>query len=73
MLQARTGTQEKLLKLQHDSFACDLNSEKNLCEFLVYDVQLIQKFAIPGIQALLLLSLLQIYKYTFLVLVEIKS
>ena len=41
ILQAGTGTQEELVKLQHNSFACDAYSEKNLCEFLVYDVQLI--------------------------------
>ena len=38
MLQAGTVTQEKLVELQHDSFARDVYSKINLCEFLVYDV-----------------------------------
>ena len=46
ILQAGTGTQEELVKLQHNGFACDVYSEKNLCELLMicvnfYDVQLI--------------------------------
>ena len=34
ILQAGTGTQEELVKLQHNSFARDVYSEKNLCELL---------------------------------------
>ena len=43
MLQAGTGTQEKLVELQHDGFARDAYSEINLCEIFLYDVQLVQK------------------------------
>ena len=36
ILQAGTGTQEELVKLQHNSFARNVYSEKNLCEFLMF-------------------------------------
>ena len=36
ILQVETGTQEELVKLQHNSFARDVYSEKNLCEFLMF-------------------------------------
>ena len=73
MLHTGTGTHEELVKLQHDGFARDVYSEKQLCKFLVHDVQPIQKIATPGIQALLLLPSSQLCKSTFSVLVEIKS
>ena len=43
ILLAGTGTQEELVKLQHNGFARDVHSEKNFWKFLVYDFQLIQK------------------------------
>ena len=42
-LQAGTGMQEELIQLQHNGFARDVYSEKNLGDFLVYDVQVVQK------------------------------
>ena len=42
-LQAGTGMQEELIKLQYDGFARDVYSEKNFGRFLVYDVQVVQK------------------------------
>ena len=42
-LQAGTGMQEELIELQHDGFVRDVYSEKNLGDFLVYDVQVVQK------------------------------
>ena len=36
ILQAGTGTQEELVKLQHYIFACDVYSEKKLCKFLMF-------------------------------------
>ena len=43
ILQAGTGTQEELVKLQYNGFARDMYSEKNICEFLFCDGQLIRK------------------------------
>ena len=44
MLQAGTNThKEELVELLHDGFARAVYYEKNLCEVLVYDVQLVQK------------------------------
>ena len=68
-----TGTQEELVKLQDDSFARDVYSEKELCKFLVYYVQLIQKIATPIIQALLLLRSSRLCESTLSVLMKIKS
>ena len=39
MLQTGTDTQEEQVKLQYDSFARDVYSKKQLCKFLIYDVQ----------------------------------
>ena len=73
MLQARTGTQEEPIEPQHDGFGRDDYSEKNFCEFLVYDGQLIKKDCSLVTQALLLLPSSRFHKSTSLMLVEIKS
>ena len=46
MPQAGIGTQEEPVKFQQDGFARDVYSEKCLCEFLVYDVQILVMFMI---------------------------
>ena len=72
MLQTEIGTRKGLVKLQHDCFAHDVYSEKQLRKVSFYDVQLVQKIATPAIQALLLFPSSRLCKSTFSMLVEIK-
>ena len=53
-LQAGTGMQEELIELQHDGFARDVYSEKNLRDFWFTMCKSYKRIAEPAIQALLL-------------------
>ena len=66
-LQAGTGMQEELIALQHDGFARDVYSERNLSDFWFTVCMSYKRIAKPAIQALLL------FESTFSVLRGIKS
>ena len=71
-LQAGTGMQEELLELQHDGFARDVYSEKNLGEFWFTMCKPYKEIAERAIQALLLFPSTWLCE-TFSVLLGIKS
>ena len=73
MVQAGTGVQEELVELQHDGFARDLYSEKNLCDIWLAMCNSYKKVAEPAVQALLLFPLTWPCESTFSVLLGIKS
>ena len=54
ILQAGTGMQEEPIELQHDGFARNVYSEKNLGDFWFTMCKSYKKIAKPAIQALLL-------------------
>ena len=72
-LQAGTGMQEELIELQHDGFARDVYSEKNLGDFWFTMCKLYKRIAEPAIQALLLFPSTWLCESTFSVMLEIKS
>jgi len=65
--------QEELDELQHDGFARDLYSEKNLCDIWLAMCNSYKKVAEPAVQALLLFPLTWPCESTFSVLLGIKS
>ena len=72
-LQAGTGFQEELIELQHDGFARDVYSEKNLRDFWFRMCKSYKRNAEPAIQALLLFPSTWLCKSTFSVMLGIKS
>ena len=72
-LQAGTGMQEELIELQHNGFACDVYSEKNLGGFWFTMCKSYKRIAEPAIQALLLFPSTWLCESTFSVMLEIKS
>ena len=72
-LQAGTGMQEELIELQHDGFARDVYSEKNLGDFWFTTFKSYKRIAEPAIQALLLFPSTCWCKSTFSVMLGIKS
>ena len=72
-LQAGTGMQEELIELQHDGFAHDVYSEKNLGDFWFMMCKSYKRIAEPAIQALLLFPSTCLCESTFSVMLGIKS
>ena len=72
-LQAGTGMQEELIELQHDGFARDVYSERNLSDFWFTMCKSYKRIAEPSIQALLLFPSTWLCESTFSVLLGIKS
>ena len=72
-LQAVTGMQEELIEFQHDGFACDVYSEKNLGDFWFTMCKLYKRTVEPAIQALLLFPSTWLCESTFSVIFGIKS
>ena len=72
-LQAGTGMQEELIELQHDGFARDVYSEKNLGDFWFTKCKLYKRIAEPAIPALLLFPSTRLCESTFSVMLGIKS
>ena len=72
-LQAGTEMQEKLIELQHDGFARDVYSEKNLGDFWFTMCKSYKRIAEPANQALLLFPSTWLCESTFSVMLEIKS
>ena len=70
-LQAGTGMQEKLIKIQHDGVARGVYSEKNLRDF--WFTMCKSRIAEPAIQAFLLFPSTWLCESTFSVMLEIKS
>ena len=64
-LQAWTSMQEELIELQHDGFARDVYSEKNLGDFWFTMCKSYKRIAEPAIQALLLFPSTWLCKSTF--------
>ena len=72
-LQTGTCMQEELIEPQHDGFARDVYSEKNLSHFWFAMCKSYKKIAEPAIQALLLFPSTWLCESTFSVLRGIKS
>ena len=72
-LQAGTGMQEELIELQHDGFARDVYSEKNLGDFWFTMCKSYTRIAEPAIQALLLFPSTWLCESTFSVMFGIQS
>ena len=73
ILQAGTGMQEELIEFQHDWFARDVYSEKNLVDFWFTMCKSYKRIAEPVIQALLLFPSTWLCESTFSVMLGIKS
>ena len=71
-LQAGTGMQEELIELQHDGFARDVYSEKNLGNFWFTMYKFYKRIAEPAIQVLLFSST-WLCESTFSMMLGIKS
>ena len=65
--------QEELIKLQHDGFARDVYSERNLSDFWYTICKSYKRIVEPAIQALLLFPSTRLCKSTFSVLRGTKS
>ena len=72
-LQAGTGMQEELIELQHDGFARDLYSEKNLGDFWFTMCKSYKRILEPAVQALLLFPSTWLCESIFSVMLGIKS
>ena len=65
--------QEELIELQHDGFARDVYSKKNLGDFWYTMCKSYKKIAKPAIKALLLFPSTWLYESTFSVMLGSKS
>ena len=72
-LQAGTGMQEELIELQHDGFARDVYSKKNLGDFWFTMCKSYKRIAEPAVQALLLFPSIWLCESIFSVMLGIKS